>query len=101
MIRFMNSSNSGTVNAVSPWLGLQIMPFAMSWLRVGPSLAPEFVGNITRPMRSWSQLRHGSQISLFRWREAIETHAKKNFRRVLRLRSPAGYADISLFTIFL
>jgi hypothetical protein len=37
MIRRMNSSNSGTVNAVSPWLGLQIMPFAINWLRVGPS----------------------------------------------------------------
>jgi hypothetical protein len=30
MIRCMNSSNSGTVNAVSPWLGLQIMPFAIN-----------------------------------------------------------------------
>ena len=36
MVRFMNASNIGTVNAVSPWLGLQIMPLAMSWLRVGP-----------------------------------------------------------------
>ena len=27
MIRFMNSSNMGTVNAVSPCVGLQIIPF--------------------------------------------------------------------------
>ena len=37
MIRCMNSSNNGTVNAVSPWLGLQIMPFPINRLRVGPS----------------------------------------------------------------
>ncbi len=37
MMRLMNSSNSGTVNAVSPWLGLQIMPFEINWFRVGPS----------------------------------------------------------------
>ncbi len=36
MMRRMNSSKSGTVKAVSPWLGLQTMPFAISWLRVGP-----------------------------------------------------------------
>ena len=30
MIRRMNSSKRGTVNAVSPWLGLQIMPLAIS-----------------------------------------------------------------------
>ena len=30
MIRTMNSSNIGTVNPVSPWLGLQIMPLLMS-----------------------------------------------------------------------
>lgn len=35
MIRRMNSSNIGTVNAVSPWLGLQIMPLSINWLRVG------------------------------------------------------------------
>src|SRR5688572_17477629 len=37
MMRRMNSSNSGTVKAVSPWLGLKIMPFAISWLRIGAS----------------------------------------------------------------
>src|SRR5581483_6707887 len=30
MMRRMNSSKSGTVNAVSPWLGLQIIPFAIN-----------------------------------------------------------------------
>jgi hypothetical protein len=30
MIRFMNSSNNGTVKAVSPWLGLQIIPFTIN-----------------------------------------------------------------------
>lgn len=35
-IRRMNSSNSGTVNAVSPWLGLQTMPLAINELRTGP-----------------------------------------------------------------
>ena len=30
MIRRMNSSNMGTVNAVSPWLGLQIMPLEIN-----------------------------------------------------------------------
>lgn len=35
MMRSMNSSNVGTVKAVSPWLGLHIMPLLMSWLRVG------------------------------------------------------------------
>ena len=33
MLRRMNSSNSGTVNAVSPWLGLQIIPLAINLLR--------------------------------------------------------------------
>jgi hypothetical protein len=35
MMRRMNSSNIGTVNAVSPKFGLQIIPLAMSELRVG------------------------------------------------------------------
>ena len=37
MMRFMNSSNIGTVKAVSPWFGLQIIPLAISELRVGAS----------------------------------------------------------------
>ena len=37
MMRRMNWSNIGTVNAVSPWLGLQIMPFAINCPRTGPS----------------------------------------------------------------
>jgi hypothetical protein len=37
MMRFMNSSNIGTVNAVSPWFGLQIIPLAIKELRVGAS----------------------------------------------------------------
>ena len=37
MIRLMNPSKSGTVNAVSPCPGLQTMPFAISWFRVGAS----------------------------------------------------------------
>ena len=32
----MNSSKSGTVKAVSPWLGLQIMPVAIKLFLVGP-----------------------------------------------------------------
>jgi hypothetical protein len=36
-MRFMNSSNIGTVYAVSPWFGRQIMPLAISELRVGAS----------------------------------------------------------------
>ena len=35
MMRRMNSSNIGTVKAVSPWPGLQIMPLPISLLRVG------------------------------------------------------------------
>jgi hypothetical protein len=30
IMRRMNSSNNGTVKAVSPWLGLQTMPLAIS-----------------------------------------------------------------------
>ncbi len=37
MIRFMNSSNIGTVNAVSPWFGLQTLPLTINELRVGAS----------------------------------------------------------------
>ena len=37
MTRFMNWSNMGTVNAVSPWLGLHTMPLVMSELRTGAS----------------------------------------------------------------
>ena len=37
MIRSMNSLNIGTVKAVSPWLGLQIIPLPINWLRVGAS----------------------------------------------------------------
>jgi hypothetical protein len=37
MMRLMNSSNIGTVYAVSPWFGLQIIPLAISELRVGAS----------------------------------------------------------------
>jgi len=36
MIRFMNSSNKGTVKAVSPKVGLQTIPFAIRVLRTGP-----------------------------------------------------------------
>ena len=38
-IRRMNSSKSGTVNAVSPWLGLQTMPLVIKVLRVGAETA--------------------------------------------------------------
>ena len=37
MMRSMNSLNIGTVNAVSPWLGLQIIPLLINWLRVEAS----------------------------------------------------------------
>jgi len=36
MMRFINSSKRGTVNAVSPWLGLQIIPFVMRLCGTGP-----------------------------------------------------------------
>lgn len=36
--RRMNASNSGTVNAVSPWAGLRIIPFEISVLRMGATL---------------------------------------------------------------
>jgi hypothetical protein len=41
MILFMNSSKRGTVKAVSPWFGLQIMPLMIKLARRGPK---EFVG---------------------------------------------------------
>lgn len=41
MIRFMNSSNKGTVNAVSPWFWLHTIPFMIKLARSGPK---EFVG---------------------------------------------------------
>ena len=37
IIRFMNSSNIGTVKAVSPWFGLHTMPLPIRELRVGAS----------------------------------------------------------------
>ena len=39
MIHFLKSSKSDRVNAVSPWTGLKIMPLAMSWLRMGATVA--------------------------------------------------------------
>jgi hypothetical protein len=36
--RTMKASNIGTVNAVCPWAGLQIMPFRIKPLRNGPAL---------------------------------------------------------------
>jgi hypothetical protein len=45
MIRRMNSSNRGTVNAVSPWLGLQIIPLRVmmgaSYSDLHPAIEPE------------------------------------------------------------
>ena len=38
MTRRMNASNSGTVNAVSPWAGLNSMPLVIKLLRVGATL---------------------------------------------------------------
>lgn len=35
MIRRMNPSKRGTVNPVSPWAGLQTIPFEISLLRTG------------------------------------------------------------------
>ena len=35
VVRSINSSNIGTVNAVSPWLGLHTIPFRIRWDRVG------------------------------------------------------------------
>ena len=53
MMRFMNSSNRGTVNAVSPWLGLQIMPLLISRSRSGPTsaLLPRFMRWAMSPER--------------------------------------------------
>ena len=39
MMRRMNSSKRGTVKAVSPWFGLQIMPFAIVLRRLGEGRA--------------------------------------------------------------
>jgi len=35
MIRRMKPSNNGTVKTVSPWLGLQTIPFLIRWLLIG------------------------------------------------------------------
>ena len=37
IMRFMNVSKEGTVKAVSPWLGLQIIPLPINFERMGPS----------------------------------------------------------------
>ena len=37
IMRNMKRSNKGTVNAVSPWLGLHTIPLLINWLRVGAS----------------------------------------------------------------
>jgi len=58
MVRFINSSNRGTVKAVSPWLGLQIMPFTINWLRAG------------------AELGHRAKIFLFRRCQPVEAHAE-------------------------
>ena len=52
MIRRMNSSNRGAVKAVSPWLGLQIMPLAINELRTGPKeLTPRLMHPAIAPDR--------------------------------------------------
>ena len=63
MIRNINSSNIGTVKAVSPCPGLHIVPFPINWLRIGPkdltsrpnswAMAPERWG----PGPSWAIAR--------------------------------------------
>ena len=41
IMRFINSSNRGTVNTVSPWLGLQIIPLLIRLCRKGPNAFTE------------------------------------------------------------
>ena len=80
MMRFMNSSNSGTVNAVSPWFGLQIMPLAISELRVGASdVTSRSKPSAMSPgtVRAGTEFRHRAQVALLRRRQPIEAHAEE------------------------
>ena len=68
MIRSMNSLNIGTVKAVSPWLGLQIIPLLIIWLRVGasePHPPVQCVRYVAGTVRPGSQLRHRPDVSFF------------------------------------
>lgn len=80
MIRRMKASKSGTVKAVSPWLGLQIMPFEINLVSSGTERTDrpaENLGNVARSMGAGSDFGHGAKITFFQWRQAIEAHAKK------------------------
>ncbi len=63
MIRFINSSNRGTVNAVSPWFGLQIIPLVIRLARSGPK---ELVGFLRTVAISPDRCGPGSSSAIAR-----------------------------------
>lgn len=76
----MNPSNIGTVNAVMPWEGLQIMPLRMRPLRKGPmrsTRTPHLLSDRPGPMRPGTELSHGTQIVLLARCEPIKANAEE------------------------
>jgi len=53
-------------------------------------LYPQRVGDITRPMRPWSKLRHRPQVVLLAWSQAIQAHPEETRSRAFRARSVAA-----------
>ena len=80
MMRFIYCSKRGAVKAVSPWLGLQIMPFSISLARVGArDLEVRSRVSATSPLRcgpgpSWAIAR---RYFFFERSKAVETDAEE------------------------
>ena len=86
--RFMKLSNSGTVNAVSPWRWLQTMPLFTSCCRtVATEAAP--TPRVAAICPVWcgpgSEFGHGAKVLLLEHGQAIEAHAEEGWR-------PGGWA---------
>lgn len=62
MMRFMNSSNLGSVNAVSPWFGLQIIPLVIRSLRAGAKALTFASQQLAMPPERWGLGQAGTGL---------------------------------------
>ena len=104
MMRSINSSNMGTVKAVSPWLGLQIVPLLINWLRVGARELTERFNSpaiIAGTVRAGAELCHGPHVLFLRGCEPIKPDQKetlvKSGSRQLRRYGNIGSRDWRTF----
>lgn len=86
MTRRRNSSNIGTVNAVSPWARLKIIPLPMSALRRGATDSTRTLSPAAA-VRARPEFSHRAPVQLLGWGQPIEPNLAGRYRKRVAIRS--------------